>query len=105
MANFSDVVITWLGHAAFLIESGTTRVLVDPFLTGNPAASTTADAVDPTVILITHAHNDHVGDALEISKRTGAQIIATNELGVYLGKQGADAVGANIGGTVAFDGG
>ncbi|MCU1509073.1 MAG: beta-lactamase domain protein [Glaciihabitans sp.] len=105
MADTAGVTITWLGHAAFLLEAGDTRVLVDPFLTGNPTATVTAEEVDPTVILITHAHNDHVGDALAISKRTGAKIIATNELGVYLGKQGADAVGANIGGTVAFEGG
>lgn len=105
MANNSDLTITWLGHAAFLLEAGDTRVLVDPFLTGNPAAAVQAADVEPTVILLTHAHNDHVGDAVEISKRTGATIIATNELGIYLGGEGAETIGANIGGTVAFDGG
>jgi L-ascorbate metabolism protein UlaG (beta-lactamase superfamily) len=104
------VTITWLGHAAFLLEHGplehgSTTVLVDPFLTGNPTAITNEDQYSPGTILITHAHNDHVGDALNISKRSGATIITTHELATYLEEQGATAIGANIGGTVQFEGG
>ena len=97
--------IRYLGHSAFALEADGKQVLVDPFLTGNPASAVSADEVNPTTILLTHAHNDHVGDAVELSKRTGATIFATHELATYLGQKGANAVGANHGGTVAFDGG
>jgi len=97
--------IRYLGHSAFSLEADGKQVLIDPFLTGNPASAVSADEVNPTTILLTHAHNDHVGDAVELSKRTGATIFATHELATYLGQKGAKAVGANHGGTVAFDGG
>ena len=98
--------LTYLGHAAFLLEGDGKTVAIDPFLSGNPAASHGPDDVRPQTILLTHAHNDHVGDTVAIAKRTGAKVIATNELGVWLKGQGAEnAVGANHGGTVAFDGG
>jgi len=97
--------IRYLGHSAFALEADGKQVLVDPFLTGNPAGAVTADEVNPTTILLTHAHNDHVGDTVELSKRTGATVFATHELATYLGQKGANAVGANHGGTVAFDGG
>ena len=97
--------IRYLGHSAFSLEADGKQVLIDPFLTGNPASAVSADEVNPTTILLTHAHNDHVGDTVELSKRTGATIFATHELATYLGQKGAKAVGANHGGTVAFDGG
>lgn len=98
--------LTWLGHAAFLLENGDAQVLIDPFLSGNPAASATPDQFSPQTILLTHAHNDHVGDTVEIAKRAGSKVIATFELGTWIGRQGVeDAVGANHGGTVAFEGG
>jgi L-ascorbate metabolism protein UlaG (beta-lactamase superfamily) len=98
--------LTWLGHSAFLLQDGDNTVAIDPFLTGNPAASTTADAIDPQTILLTHAHNDHVGDTIPIAKRTGAKTVSTFELGVWLERQGVkNAVAANHGGTVQFDGG
>ena len=98
--------LTFLGHAAFLLEGDGKTVAVDPYLSGNPRASHSPDEIQPQTILLTHAHNDHVGDTVAIAKRTGAKVIATNELGVWLKGQGAEnAVGANHGGTVAFDGG
>ena len=98
--------LTYLGHSAFLLEDGTHTVAVDPFLTGNATASTTADAIAPQTILLTHAHNDHVGDTVAIAKRTGAKVIATFELGEWLEAQGVEgATAANHGGTVAFPGG
>jgi L-ascorbate metabolism protein UlaG (beta-lactamase superfamily) len=98
--------LTWLGHAAFLLENGDAQVLIDPFLSGNPAASAQADQFSPQTILLTHAHNDHVGDTVAIAKRAGSKVIATFELGTWIGTQGVeDAVGANHGGTVAFKGG
>ena len=97
--------ITFLGHAAFLLEADDKSVAIDPFLTGNPTAARAADDISPQTILLTHAHNDHVGDTVAIARRIGAAVIATAELANYLGTQGITTVGANHGGTVAFDGG
>jgi L-ascorbate metabolism protein UlaG (beta-lactamase superfamily) len=100
------VKLTYLGHSAFLLEADGKRVLVDPFLTGNPKAAKPASEVDAETILLTHAHGDHVGDTVEIAKRNNATVIATFELGTWLEQQGvAGAIAANHGGTVAFDGG
>ena len=98
--------LTYLGHAAFLLEGDGKTVAIDPYLSGNPKASHDAAQINPQTILLSHAHNDHVGDTVAIAKRTGAKVIATNELGVWLKSQGVEgAIGANHGGTVAFDGG
>jgi len=100
------VKITFIGHSAFILEDGDHQVLIDPFITGNPVAGISPDDLAPQTIILTHAHNDHVGDTVEIAKRTGAKVIATAELAGYLGSQGVeDAHGANHGGTVAFSGG
>jgi L-ascorbate metabolism protein UlaG (beta-lactamase superfamily) len=96
--------IHFLGHAAFSIsDGGTTHVVVDPFLTGNPSAAISADDVNATTILITHAHADHVGDAVGISKRTGAPVVAIVELAQELGEEGIETIGINFGGTAVFD--
>src|SRR3954453_18786955 len=96
--------ITFLGHAAFALEHDGKTVLVDPFLTGNPKASTTADAVQPDAIFLTHGHADHLGDTVDIAKRTGAEVVAITELAGELGENGLDNVrDPNIGGTEQFD--
>jgi L-ascorbate metabolism protein UlaG (beta-lactamase superfamily) len=98
--------LTYLGHSAFLLEADGKSVAIDPYLSGNPAAAAAEGDIHPGTILITHAHNDHVGDAVTIAKRSGAQVIATYELASWLGGQGVEkATGGNHGGTVAFDGG
>src|SRR5699024_385496 len=61
------------------------------------------ETVDPDVILLTHGHNDHVGDTVAIAKRTGAMVVALNELAVYLGRQGIETHPMNIGGSYTFD--
>jgi L-ascorbate metabolism protein UlaG (beta-lactamase superfamily) len=81
-----------LGHACLLFESNGTHVLVDPFLTGNPAAATTADKVPADFILISHGHGDHVGDAIAIAKRTGAMVVCNYEISEWLHKQGLEKV-------------
>jgi len=93
---------TFLGHSAGYLETGSGKFLFDPFLTGNPKAAVTADQLNPTYILLTHGHSDHVGDAVAISKRTGAPIITTFELANWLGAQGADTVAMNHGGWCKF---
>lgn len=98
--------ITWHGQSAFSFEADGKTVMTDPFLSGNPVSTTDPASVNPSTILLSHAHNDHVGDTVEIAKRTGAKVIATFELANYIGSQGVkNAVGGNHGGTVAFDGG
>lgn len=99
--------IQWLGHSCFLLSSDGTKVLVDPFLSDNPKAAKSGDEVEATQILVTHGHFDHTGDTAEIAQRTGAPIGATFELASWFASQGADNgnQGANIGGTIEFDGG
>ena len=74
------VKFSYFGHAAFLLDDGTHKVLVDPFLTGNPMASISANEVDCGYILLTHAHGDHLGDAPAIAARPGAAIVAIPEV-------------------------
>jgi L-ascorbate metabolism protein UlaG (beta-lactamase superfamily) len=98
------VEIRFLGHACFELSDGTSRVLIDPFLSGNPKAAAKPDEMDPTHILLTHGHIDHVLDAAEIAKRTGATCVALVETANWLGKQGVEnVVDPNLGGTVEFD--
>ena len=96
--------IRFLGHACFELSDGDTRVLVDPFLTGNPKAAVEAAELEPTHIFLTHGHADHYGDIIDIAKRTGAQVVAITELADELDGQGLENVAdPNMGGTVEFD--
>jgi L-ascorbate metabolism protein UlaG (beta-lactamase superfamily) len=98
--------IRFLGHSCFELTDGDTRVLVDPFLTGNPKAAVEASAVEPTHIFLTHGHADHWGDIVDIAKRTGAQCVAITEVAGELGDHGIEnAADPNLGGTVEFEGG
>jgi L-ascorbate metabolism protein UlaG (beta-lactamase superfamily) len=89
---------TWFGHAALGLETGGYKVLVDPYFTGNPAASQTAQQTQADFILVSHGHGDHVGDALEIAKRTGATVISNNEIAGWFSKQGVKTHGQHLGG-------
>jgi len=96
--------IRFLGHACFELSDGDTRVLVDPFLSGNPKAAVGPDDVDPTHIFLTHGHGDHYGDVEDIAKRTGAQVVAIVEIANELGDAGVENVSdPNMGGTIEFD--
>jgi L-ascorbate metabolism protein UlaG (beta-lactamase superfamily) len=95
--------IRYLGHAAFELKAGDATVLLDPFLTGNPKAAAKADELEATTILLTHGHADHLGDTVDIAKRTGATVVAITELAGELGGQGVEAVDPNLGGTVKLD--
>jgi L-ascorbate metabolism protein UlaG (beta-lactamase superfamily) len=89
---------TFLGHAAAYLEFDNTRIVIDPFLTGNPKAGAKADDLDPDFIVVTHGHGDHVGDTLAIAKRTGATVVSTYELSLWLEHQGAQVSAQNHGG-------
>jgi len=91
--------ITWLGHAAFLLE-GSMKVLIDPFLTGNPAAPVKPDDVEVDYILITHGHGDHLGDAVEIARKKNVPIICIHELSRILARYDVETMGMNMGGTI-----
>jgi L-ascorbate metabolism protein UlaG (beta-lactamase superfamily) len=96
--------IRFLGHACFELTEGDTRVLIDPFLTGNPKAAAEASELDPTHIFLTHGHSDHYGDIEEIAKRTGAQVVAIVEIAGEIASAGVENVNdPNLGGTVEFD--
>jgi L-ascorbate metabolism protein UlaG (beta-lactamase superfamily) len=95
--------IRFLGHAAFELTEGDTRVLIDPFLTGNPKAAAKADELNPTHIFLTHGHADHYGDVVDIAKRTNAQVVAITELAGELQEEGVENVSdPNLGGTAVF---
>lgn len=107
--------LTFLGHSTFLIESDGHSLLVDPFLTENPSATVNAGELNPDFILITHGHFDHVGhiaevtdrcetDLVNIAKRTGATVICSFEIAVWLGSQGVETShGMGAGGSFKFD--
>ena len=95
--------ITWFGHSAFRVAFGDAVIMIDPFLSGNPTFD--GDAMEAaagcTHVLLTHGHNDHIGDALAILKATGAQLVSTYEVCVWLAGQGAENANfTNHGGTV-----
>jgi L-ascorbate metabolism protein UlaG (beta-lactamase superfamily) len=97
--------VNFIGHATFELIEADCRVLVDPFLAPhNPAAQRSAAEVEPTHILLTHGHQDHVADAVEVASRTGAECVAVTELAGWLADQGVEKThNPNLGGTVRFD--
>jgi L-ascorbate metabolism protein UlaG (beta-lactamase superfamily) len=102
--------VRWLGHAALLLEGDGQTVLIDPFLTGNPMAAAEAGQVSADLILISHGHGDHVGDAVAIAKRTGATVVTNYEISLWLeqpsqGLDGGKVMGLQHGGSFRFDNG
>jgi L-ascorbate metabolism protein UlaG (beta-lactamase superfamily) len=94
---------TWLGHATFLMQSpGGKRILFDPWVTGNPKSPEAAKKLGALdLMLITHGHSDHTGDAVPIARSSGAQVVAPFELSVWLEQKGLKNVtGMNPGGTL-----
>jgi len=79
--------ITWLSHAGFIVDIGGLRILIDPYLAGNPLALVKPDDLAADFILLSHGHGDHIGDAPAIARRTGATVVANNEIGKWLRKQ------------------
>lgn len=95
--------ITWLGHAALALDINGTPVLVDPFLSGNPLGAADPADVAAKFILLTHGHGDHVGDTVAIAKRTGAKVIANNEVAKWIAAKGvANTHGMNPDGAIDF---
>jgi len=90
--------LTWYGHAALGLETGGKMLLVDPFLSGNPAATIKPEQVEADYILVTHGHGDHIGDTVAIAGRTGATVVANAEICGWLNKQGVKNHAQHLGG-------
>lgn len=95
--------VSYHGHSCVRVETDSHKILIDPFITGNELSDLDPDTVEADVIILTHGHGDHVGDTMKIADRTGAFIVALNELAVYLGQKGYNAHGMNIGGAYDFE--
>jgi L-ascorbate metabolism protein UlaG (beta-lactamase superfamily) len=96
--------ITWLGHSGIIIK-GSKTVIIDPFLTGNPAASATPEEItEADVVVVTHYHGDHLGDSFAICKSTGATLVSIHEVAVEAEAESLKTEGMNIGGTVEANG-
>jgi L-ascorbate metabolism protein UlaG (beta-lactamase superfamily) len=90
--------LTWYGHSALSLETGGYTILVDPFFSGNPAATISPEQVKADFILVTHGHGDHIGDTVPIAQRTGALVISNFEIASWLGNQGINTHGQHLGG-------
>lgn len=97
--------ITWLGHSGFRIEIAGQVLLIDPWLTGNPAfpEDLAAEATQgATAIFLTHGHGDHASTTLLVAKDTGAMIYCIHELSILLGAEGVEVTGFGKGGTITL---
>lgn len=90
--------LTYLGHSAFLVVGNKARLIIDPFLTGNPKATQKASDMKVDYILVSHGHGDHLGDALEIAKANKATVVAPFELAGYCESKGAAIHAMHLGG-------
>lgn len=95
--------VSYHGHSVVKIETDKHTILIDPFITGNEACDLDASTIKADVILLTHGHNDHVGDTFDIAKRNDALVIAPFELAEYLESKGLNSHPMSIGGSRAFD--
>ncbi len=94
--------ITWVGHSCFEVNTDSHLLLIDPFIQGNPATERTLETFSPDYILVTHGHDDHIGDTIEIARRCGATVIANYEISEWLTRQGVNTHGMQMGGEFSF---
>ena len=95
--------ITWYGHSAVMIDDGV-KILIDPFIEGNPLSPVKPSELHPDLILVTHGHGDHLGNTMEIAKENNISVVAIYELAEYLSSKGVNAIGMNYSGTFEFKG-
>lgn len=92
--------IIYHGHSSVQLITGDKSLIIDPFLSGNPQAVIKPEDIKVDAVLLTHAHTDHILDAVPIAKANDAPVVSIVELATYIGWQGAKTIGMNIGGTV-----
>lgn len=95
--------ISYHGHSVVQIQTKGKNILIDPFITGNGLTDLKPDEIKVDVILLTHGHNDHVGDTVALAKRNNALVVANHELATYLSWQGVNTHGMHIGGACQFE--
>jgi L-ascorbate metabolism protein UlaG (beta-lactamase superfamily) len=95
--------VTYHGHSVVKIETGGKTIIIDPFITGNGLTDLTVEDIKPDVIILTHGHNDHVGDTVQLAKENDSLVIANDELSTYLSWQGLRVHGMHIGGAYQFE--
>ncbi len=104
--NLNGTKITWLGHATFLLENNGKKILIDPWLVGNPSCPAAYHDIAPDLVVITHGHGDHIGDVFDVAARNDAPIVGIYDLTTWLQMKGIDGDrlhGGNKGGTIRFD--
>jgi len=94
--------LTYLSHSAWLIENDDFKIVIDPFLEGNPTAPISPAELQANFIIVTHAHGDHIGDAIPMAKASEGLIISNFEIANYCTAQGAQAHPMHIGGAREF---
>ena len=95
--------VSFHGHSIVKIETNGKTILFDPFIRGNSLTDLKVEDVKPDVIILTHGHNDHLGDTVELAKRHDALVVGIAEIATYIGWQGVRTHGMNIGGSFEFD--
>lgn len=95
--------VKYHGHAVLSFTNNDSHVIIDPFINGNDLTDLTVANVKADYIILTHGHNDHVGDTIEIAKNNDATVIAPVELASYLSNQGVETVGMNTGGEGEYE--
>ena len=93
--------VNFIGHACFYL-AGQAKILIDPFITDNPAAVQSVEEFTPDYILVSHGHSDHLGDAIQIALRTGAIIVSVTEVAKYCSRHGANIHAMHIEGSYRF---
>ncbi|WP_040979758.1 metal-dependent hydrolase [Oceanobacillus jeddahense] len=95
--------VSFHGHSVVKVDTGKHHIIIDPFINGNEACDLDPSTEKADVILLTHAHNDHVGDTVEIAKNNDALVVAPKELADYIASNGVNAHPMHIGGSHEFD--
>jgi L-ascorbate metabolism protein UlaG (beta-lactamase superfamily) len=95
--------LTFLGHSCFQIDNGKQKLIIDPFISGNPLAKVSVDDLKVDYILLSHGHGDHLGDALELASKNDAMVISNYEIAAYCANKGVEkTAGLHIGGGAEF---